>query len=454
MREGHPHRAVDAEQLPGAARELRDGGAGAGGAQEGRRQDAARTTCSSTSTRCARRGSSSTGSRTRASRRRRRCRRRRRRDARWRRRRRPSKTADGDLGVKVEAQFAVGEYEIVILSAKDSTGLDDLAAPGEVQDPGGRGRGAGAVRARQVEVLRREGRHQEGEARRAGRVQLSPLRFHYDANELRLPVRLGPAERGRQAGPDRQHPPPDARYEVANYKNTFIPTNLDVADDVRNSFAAFYAALFDATVEKMGRKVVVTEYAWQTTGVRSVPDAAAVADDLATLGPDVIEGIGVAGRPPVRQAGAARRRAEPQPFSAARRLGADAAARALRQGDAVGGSGVPRGEAGDGRARQLERHQRRRGRAASPTPAASTTSRGATSSATTGTGRSRARTRRYDNWGGPPGNPFGGAGADGRQGAGDGAARQGRAQDGGALAGAAARHRRARRRRDAAEEAK
>ena len=26
--------------------------------------------------------------------------------------------------MKIEAQFAVGEYEIVILSAKDSTGLD------------------------------------------------------------------------------------------------------------------------------------------------------------------------------------------------------------------------------------------------------------------------------------------------------------------------------------------
>src|SRR5690242_12269017 len=29
-----------------------------------------------------------------------------------------------DYGVKIEAQFTVGEYEIVILSAKDSTGLD------------------------------------------------------------------------------------------------------------------------------------------------------------------------------------------------------------------------------------------------------------------------------------------------------------------------------------------
>src|SRR5438874_12293858 len=29
-----------------------------------------------------------------------------------------------DLGVKIEAKFTVGEYQIVILSAKESTGLD------------------------------------------------------------------------------------------------------------------------------------------------------------------------------------------------------------------------------------------------------------------------------------------------------------------------------------------
>ena len=43
--------------------------------------------------------------------------------------------AAASLGVKIEAQFAVGEYEIVILSAKDSTGLETLAAAEQVQDP-------------------------------------------------------------------------------------------------------------------------------------------------------------------------------------------------------------------------------------------------------------------------------------------------------------------------------
>ena len=40
---------------------------------------------------------------------------------------------------------------------------------------------------------------------------------------------------------------------------------------MRKNFPAFYAELFDATVAKMGRKVVVTEYAWQTTGCDPCP---------------------------------------------------------------------------------------------------------------------------------------------------------------------------------------
>ncbi len=36
----------------------------------------------------------------------------------------PSAPVATSYGVKVEAQFAVGEYDVVILSASESTGLD------------------------------------------------------------------------------------------------------------------------------------------------------------------------------------------------------------------------------------------------------------------------------------------------------------------------------------------
>ena len=242
---------------------------------------------------------------------------------------------------------------------------------------------------------------------------LSPLRFSFDANELRLPVRLGLLNAAGKQDLIVYVLHPTSRFEVANYTNTFIPTNLEVADEVRNNFGAFYAELFDATVEKMGRKAVVTEYAWQTTGCDPCPTPplspttwrrwAGRARGHRRRGPAA---DAEPSKPSVTRASAA---ATPAPFFGG---GASWVLTRLHtryeQGDALRGPGVPRGEAGDRRARQLGRHQRRRGRAGRCATAASTTSRAATSSATTGRGRSRARSPRYDIWGGPPGNPYGG----------------------------------------------
>src|SRR5688572_27920991 len=45
--------------------------------------------------------------------------------------------AAADYGVKIEAQFAVGEYIIVILSSKESTGLDRYLRAQKYQIPKG-----------------------------------------------------------------------------------------------------------------------------------------------------------------------------------------------------------------------------------------------------------------------------------------------------------------------------
>jgi hypothetical protein len=202
-----------------------------------------------------------------------------------------------DLGVKVEAKFVTGEYEVVILSARDSGGLETWLRQEKYNIP----QGAAAALAPYIRdkskffVAKVDIKKVKRNAQ--GGVQLSPLRFHFDANELRLPVRLGLLNAGGKQDLIVYVIHPTARFEVANYANTFIPTNLEVADGVRNNFPAFFAELFDATVEKMGRKVVVTEYAWQTTGCDPCPTPPLSADDLATLGLDVLEGIGVAEQP-------------------------------------------------------------------------------------------------------------------------------------------------------------
>jgi MYXO-CTERM domain-containing protein len=199
-----------------------------------------------------------------------------------------SDKADDTLGVKVEAKFTVGEYQIVILSAKDSTGLDTWLRQEKYNIPAG------------AEPLLRP--YVEGGMKffvakvdpkkvvwNGEKAVLSPLRFHYDAEEFSLPVRLGIANSSGTQDLIVNILAPHQRFEMANYPNVTIPTNIDVKPSVKNSFGAFYAALFDATVEKH-EGAVVTEYAWQATTCDPCPGPALDASDFETLGADVLLG--------------------------------------------------------------------------------------------------------------------------------------------------------------------
>ena len=192
----------------------------------------------------------------------------------------------GGLGVTVEAKFAVGEYEIVVLGAKEAAGLDTwlrqngyaipekapaLLAPYVAQ---GMKFFVAKVNPKKVKF-------------KAGRAMLSPLRIAYESKDFRLPVRLGLINSGGAQDLIVHILARNQRYEVANYPNVTIPTNLDVVDAVRGRFNEFYAALFDRTrAENPG--AVVTEYAWQSSKCDPCPGPTLNASDLATLGADAI----------------------------------------------------------------------------------------------------------------------------------------------------------------------
>ena len=174
-----------------------------------------------------------------------------------------------DLGVKIEAKFTVGEYQIVILSAKDAAGLDTWLRQEHYQIPPG----AEPFLRPYVESGMKFFVAKVDPAKVKfvdGRAALSPLRFHYDSDEFNLPIRLGLANSSGTQDLIVSILGPGQRYEVANYGNVTIPTNLDVKDAVRDKFGEFYAALFDRTVEK-NPGAVVTEYAWQATNCDPCP---------------------------------------------------------------------------------------------------------------------------------------------------------------------------------------
>ncbi len=194
--------------------------------------------------------------------------------------------APGSHGVKIEAQFKVGEYDVVVLSATDSTGLETWLNENHYKIPKGsepllrpyvqNGSKFFVAKVDPKKITFKD-----------GMAALSPLRFHYDTDSFSLPVRLGLVNSkgtqdlivhilGRQQ-----------RYEVANYKNVTIPTNLDVDEQAKDQFGAFYAALFDRTLEK-NPGAVVTEYSWSSGSCDPCPGPTLDPSEVSTLGGDVL----------------------------------------------------------------------------------------------------------------------------------------------------------------------
>jgi hypothetical protein len=192
-------------------------------------------------------------------------------------------------GVKVEAQFKVGEYEIVILSADDATGLDHWIRDHGYNIPDG----AEPVLRPYVEQGMKFFVAKVDVAKvtmKDGQAMLSPLRFHYDTDHFALPVRLGLLNSSGTQDLLVHILARNQRYEVANYDNVTIPTNFDVSPATAKRFGEFYAALFDEVTKKNPR-AVITEYAWQATSCDPCPGPPLDEADFMTLGGDVAPSV-------------------------------------------------------------------------------------------------------------------------------------------------------------------
>ncbi len=129
--------------------------------------------------------------------------------------------------VRVEAQFDVGEYEVVILSAQDALALEQWLTEKQYKIPPnaaplfrpyvqqGMKFFVAKVNTKKVVIEN-------------GHATLSPLRFHYDAETFSLPIRLGLINAKDTQDLIVYVLAPSQRYEVANAPNVTIPTNVDL----------------------------------------------------------------------------------------------------------------------------------------------------------------------------------------------------------------------------------
>jgi hypothetical protein len=164
--------------------------------------------------------------------------------------------------VTIEARYTVGEYDILILSAAQSTGLQTWLRENGYRMPAG----AGPV----IESYLRQNmrffvaRVNLGEQARLGFAYLRPLQVEYESPKFMLPVRLGTVNAdGAQElfvfALTRR-----GRVESTNYRTVKVPTDVDVPGYLKEpgEFAKFYRAMFERQVEQEDMRTVFLEHAW------------------------------------------------------------------------------------------------------------------------------------------------------------------------------------------------
>ncbi|HVT61477.1 MAG TPA: DUF2330 domain-containing protein [Thermoanaerobaculia bacterium] len=164
------------------------------------------------------------------------------------------------LGVTVEATYTVGEYDIVILSAKQSDGLEIWLRESGYQIPQGAARALGAyIKQGMHFFVAKVNLKEQG---KLGFTYLRPIQVAYESPRFMLPIRLGMVN---AAGPQELFVyalTRKGRVETTNYRTVRLPTGEEVPLFVKNEFGPFYKAMFSRQVRKEEMRTVFLEYAW------------------------------------------------------------------------------------------------------------------------------------------------------------------------------------------------
>jgi hypothetical protein len=161
------------------------------------------------------------------------------------------------LGVRVLAEYAVGDYDIVMLSAEQSDGLVTwLRQEGYSIPDGAEGALAGYIAMDMKFFVARVNLHRHA----ANETQdLPPLQISFRSRDFMLPLQLGKINSTGTQDMLMLFLTPEGQVTTDNYTNVWLPTDYNVPVFVEEVFPQFYRALFDATI---AANTVVTEYAW------------------------------------------------------------------------------------------------------------------------------------------------------------------------------------------------
>ncbi|MEM9530250.1 MAG: DUF2330 domain-containing protein [Pseudomonadota bacterium] len=163
-----------------------------------------------------------------------------------------------DGAVAIEAEYEVGEYDILILSAEESDGLIRWLNRNGYQIPDGAEEIVGAYLKRGMKFFVARASLE----RHDGSSMLRPIQVAYEDEDFMLPIRLGTVNAEGQQELFVFAMTRKGRVETKNYRTVKLPSDMDVPIYIKDEFGDFYRDLFSHQVKKENGKAVFMEYAW------------------------------------------------------------------------------------------------------------------------------------------------------------------------------------------------
>ncbi|MBM3622923.1 MAG: DUF2330 domain-containing protein [Alphaproteobacteria bacterium] len=205
---------------------------------------------------------------------------------------------DAALGVKVEDSFSVGEYDIVILSASESDGLETWLRQNGYRIPE---RASRALRPYIVQNMKFFVAKVNLKAQvKTGFSSLRPLQFEFQSARFMLPMRLGMLNANGPQDLIVYALTRNGRVESTNYRTVKLPANMNLPPYLKQgaTFTDFYRAMFDQAAKREGMKAVFTEYFWDMSWCDPCAADPLTPDELKTAGVRWVQANGSRRQPP------------------------------------------------------------------------------------------------------------------------------------------------------------
>ena len=164
------------------------------------------------------------------------------------------------FGVTVEAEYTVGEYDIVILSAEESRGLVRWLQQNDYRIPDGAAPVLGEYLKQDMRFF--VARVNLVEQAKLGLRTLRPIQMAYESRKFMLPIRLGMVNADGPQDMVVWFLTRKGRVETANYRTVRLPTGSEIPAFVKEDFGKFYRSAFDTQVDREDGRAVFLEYAW------------------------------------------------------------------------------------------------------------------------------------------------------------------------------------------------